>query len=74
MERQFIALGDQYDVWYNAGKVGAEAHDRIVKIFYSANIALDAYKVAVLAGEPTDELYMELNRLKTQIIFEMEKL
>ena len=74
LEKQFMALAQQYDIHYNAGVIDAGTHDRAMLLFKSADTILDAYKIAVLAGEPTDDLYMELNRLKTQIIFELSKM
>ena len=74
MERQFEALAQQYDIHYNAGAIDEKTHDRAMLLFKSADKTLDLYKVAILAGEPTDNLYMDLNRLKTQIVFELSKM
>ena len=74
MEQEFMAMGQQYDVWYKSGNVDAETHGRAVLLFRSASTLLDSLKLAVLSGQPTSELYLELNKLKTQIIFELTKM
>jgi hypothetical protein len=73
-ENQFLALGQQYDIHYDAGNVDAETHKKIIDLFKQVDVALDAYHLALLGGTPTDSIYFKLNQLKTQIILELTKL
>ena len=73
MENQFSSLAQQYLMWRDSGQVPDDVQDRVEKLFFTADTTLDLYKVSVLSGEPTGDLYMELNRLKTQLFFELSK-
>jgi len=74
MENQFIALGQQYDIYYEAGMVPAATHERFLTLMRSADVALDLYRASILGGGVGDEFYLELNRLKTILIMELFKL
>jgi hypothetical protein len=74
MEKQFISLGQQYDIYYNANMVSAATHERMMVLWNAADIALDSYRIAILNEQPSDEFYMELNRLKTTLILELYKM
>ena len=73
VENQFASLAQQYLMWRDSGQVPEDVQDRVEKLFSAADTTLDLYKVSVLSGAPTGDLYMELNRLKTQLFFELSK-
>lgn len=73
MEKEWMAIAADYKAYKDAGLVVKKDQEVIEDLLKDSSTALDLYKIAVLSGEPTDELILKIEGLKRQILIELAK-
>jgi hypothetical protein len=73
-EQQWITLAQDYKAFKDAGLVSEENQVIIESLFERFSLVLDLYKVAVLSGEPTEQLVRDINDFKRELLLELARI
>ena len=69
-EKQFIALAEQYEIWYQAAnpEQQAEWKKNVDPLFKQGDRLLDEWHTLMLIGDDTTQVAGQLDLLKTRIL------